>query len=42
MVELEEVEDADLDRPQPGPINDDDEDSADFTDTGTFNPPFSL
>lgn len=33
MVELEEVEDAELDRPQPGPINEDDEDSADFTDT---------
>jgi hypothetical protein len=38
MVELEEVEDAELDRPQPGPINEDDEDSADFTDTGF--PPF--
>ena len=36
MVELEEVEDADLGRPKPGPINEDDEDSADFTDTGTF------
>lgn len=39
MVELEEVEDAELDRPQPGPINEDDEDSADFTDTGIFPPP---
>ncbi len=40
MVELEEVEDAELDRPQPGPINEDDEDSADFTDTG-FPPSLS-
>lgn len=39
MVELEEVEDADLDRPQAGPINEDDEDSADFTDTGNYLQP---
>lgn len=44
MVELEEVEDAELLRPQPGPIDEDDEDSADFTDTGTNEPsyPFAL
>lgn len=33
MVELEEVEDQELDAPQRRPSNDD-EDSADFTDTG--------
>ena len=33
MVELEEVEDHELEAPQPGPLEDD-EDSADFTDTG--------
>ncbi|MCJ1467338.1 mitochondrial import receptor protein [Pseudocyphellaria aurata] len=32
MVELEEVEDPELEAPQPGPIDDDD-DSADYTDT---------
>ncbi|MCJ1427250.1 mitochondrial import receptor protein [Sticta canariensis] len=32
MVELEEVEDPELEAPQPGPMDDDD-DSADYTDT---------
>lgn len=36
MVELEEVEDPELEAPQPGRIDDDD-DSADYTDTGSFN-----
>lgn len=36
MVELEEVEDRELEAPQPGPLEDD-EDSADFTDTGLSN-----
>jgi len=35
MVQLEEVKDQELDAPQPGPISDDFEDDADFTDTGT-------
>jgi len=35
MVQLEEVKDQELDAPQPGPIADDFEDDADFTDTGT-------
>lgn len=34
MVQLEEVEDAELDRAQPGPVGDD-YDSDDFVDTGT-------
>lgn len=34
MVELEEVEDPELEAPQPGPMEDDD-DSADYTDTGS-------
>lgn len=34
MVELEEVEDPELQAPQPGPTDDDD-DSADYTDTGS-------
>lgn len=33
MVEIEEIEDPELDHPQPGPIEED-EDSADYTDTG--------
>ena len=33
MVQLEEVEDAELDQAQPGPIGDD-YDSDDFVDTG--------
>ena len=33
MVQLEEVEDAELDRAQPGPVGDD-YDSDDFVDTG--------
>jgi hypothetical protein len=40
MVQLEEVKDQELDAPQPGPISDDFEDDADFTDTGT--PPLPL
>ena len=35
MVQLEEVKDAELDAPQPGPTLDTFEDDADFTDTGT-------
>ena len=35
MVQLEEVKDAELNAPQPGPTTDDYEDDADFTDTGT-------
>ena len=37
MVQLEEVEDADLKREQPGPFDEASfvEDDADFTDTGT-------
>ena len=35
MVKLEEVEDQDLVQAQPGPIKDEDYDSADFVDTGT-------
>ena len=34
MVQLEEVEDAELDQAQPGPVGDD-YDSDDFVDTGT-------
>lgn len=34
MVQLEEVEDPELDQAQPGPIDDDSYDSADFVDTG--------
>ena len=50
MVQLEEVKDAELDAPQPGPTLDNFEDDADFTDTGTsplnicqsLNSPFFL
>ena len=35
MVQLEEVEDAELDQAQPGPVGDD-YDSDDFVDTGTY------
>lgn len=38
MVQLEEVKDQELDAPQPGPISDDFEDDADFTDTGNLPP----
>lgn len=38
MVQLEEVEDPELDQQQPGPISYDDDDDADFTDTGPFPP----
>lgn len=34
MVQLEEVKDAELNAPQPGPASNDFEDDADFTDTG--------
>lgn len=34
MVQLEEVKDAELNAPQPGPASDEFEDDADFTDTG--------
>ena len=34
MVQLEEVKDAELNAPQPGPVSDDYDDDADFTDTG--------
>jgi hypothetical protein len=39
MVQLEEVEDPELDQQQPGPISYDDDDDADFTDTGLLPPP---
>ncbi len=35
MVHLEEVEDRELSQAQPGPVNDEDYDSADFVDTST-------
>lgn len=35
MVQLEEVEDQELDQAQPGPVNEDAYDSADYLDTGT-------
>ncbi|KAL8698445.1 MAG: hypothetical protein Q9201_006570 [Fulgogasparrea decipioides] len=35
MVHLEEVEDQDLTRQQPGPLEDNDDDEADYTDTGS-------
>ena len=34
MVQLEEVEDPELTQAQPGPVKDEDYDSADFVDTG--------
>ena len=34
MVQLEEVEDAELDQAQPGPVGDDYESDDDFVDTG--------
>ena len=37
MVQLEEVKDAELNAEQPGPVSDEFEDDADFTDTGTFH-----
>lgn len=37
MVQLEEVEDAELDQAQPGPVGDD-YDSDDFVDTGNVHP----
>ena len=37
MVQLEEVEDQDLVREQPGPYQEDEDD--DYTDTGKFPPP---
>lgn len=35
MVQLEEVEDAELDQAQPGPVGDDYDSDDDFVDTGT-------
>lgn len=40
MVKLEEVKDAELNAPQPGPASDEFEDDADFTDTGKNIPSF--
>lgn len=40
MVQLEEVKDAELNAPQPGPASDEYDDDADFTDTGTISLPF--
>lgn len=40
MVQLEEVKDAELNAPQPGPASDEYDDDADFTDTGI--PPIPL
>ena len=34
MVQLEEVKDSELNAAQPGPVSDEFEDDADFTDTG--------
>lgn len=39
MVQLEEVEDQDLTQEQPGPVKDEDYDSADFVDTGISSAP---
>ena len=39
MVQLEEVKDAELNAPQPGPASDEFEDDADFTDTGRHPAP---
>lgn len=36
MVQLEEVEDQELSQAQPGPMKDEDYDSADFLDTGAL------
>ena len=36
MVQLEEVEDQELSQAQPGPVKDEDYDSADFVDTGNI------
>ena len=41
MVQLEEVEDQDLHQAQPGPMKDEDYDSADFVDTGQSSLPSS-
>ena len=41
MVQLEEVEDPELTQAQPGPVQDEDYDSADFVDTGTPPPSMS-
>ena len=41
MVQLEEVEDRDLVREQPGPYEEDNDDEADYTDTGIPSIPSS-